>query len=107
MSQSLDHGMVNLPLDKRGNGSLDAQIDRNLKRIKAEKEAARKAAIAANRERNKPVPFTRDDLIAAKAVRTSSGWHRVVRVNGGSVTVATGYSWNDRYPLAKILEVKS
>jgi len=28
MAEKLDHGVVNLPLDKRGGGSLDAQIDR-------------------------------------------------------------------------------
>lgn len=107
MGTTLDHGILNLPLDKRGAGSLDRQIDRNLKRIEAEKEAERRQAIAANQERYKRVPFTRDELEAARAIRTSSGWHRVVKVNTKSVTVSTGYSWNDRYELDKVLEVKA
>ena len=57
-------------------------------------------------KRTKPVPFTTEDLKAARVIRTSAGWHKVVRVNDKSVTVETGYSWNDRYTLAKILEVR-
>ena len=102
---SLDHGLLNLPLSKRGAGSLDAQIDRNMKRIKAEEEAARRLAIAEHRERTKAVPFTTEELKAARAIRTRSGWHRVARVNTKSVTVETGYSWTDRYTIDKILEV--
>lgn len=107
MTDRLDHGIVNLPLDKRGAGSLDAQIDREIKRIKAETEVTRQKLIAANKERNKPVQFTREQLEAARIIRTSSGWYRVVKVNPKSVLVETGYSWSDRVPLAKILEVKS
>jgi len=39
-------------------------------------------------------------------VRTDLGWHRVVRVNAKSVTVETGYSWTDRYPLDRIIETR-
>ena len=35
---SLDHGMVNLPLDKRGGGSLDAQIEREVTAEKKRKK---------------------------------------------------------------------
>lgn len=107
MTDRLDHGIVNLPLHKRGAGSLDAQIDREIKRIKAEKEALRKVLIEENRKRDIAVPFTREQYEAAKAVRTSSGWYRVVKVNPKSVLVETGYSWSDRVPLAKVLEVRS
>lgn len=102
-----DHGILNLPLDKRGGGSLDAQIDRNLARIRAEKDAERRRVVAANRERNTPAPFTRDELEAAVAVRTRTGWHRVVKVNTRSVTVGTDYSWDDRIPVERILEVRA
>lgn len=102
-----DHGILNVPLNKRGAGSLDRQIDRNLERIKGEQEVERRRVIAAHRERTKPVPFTADQLKAAKAIRTSSGWHRVVKVNSKSVTVETGYSWTDRYTIEKVLEVKA
>lgn len=102
-----DHGILNLPLDKRGGGSLDAQIDRNLARIRAEKDAARRLVVAENRERNAPVPFTRAELENAVAVRTRSCWHPVVRVNTKSVTVGTEWSWNDRIPVERILEVRA
>jgi hypothetical protein len=52
------------------------------------------------------VPFTPDDLAAARVIRTDLGWHRVVRVNAKSVSVDTGYSWVDRIPLEKVLEVR-
>lgn len=57
-------------------------------------------------ERTKPVPFTPEELKSARAIRTEVGWHRVVKVNAKSVTVATGYSWSDRYTLEKVLEVR-
>lgn len=104
---TLDHGILDLPLHKRGAGSLDRQIARNLKRIRAEQDVERREVVAANRERATPVPFTRDQLEAARAVRTSSGWHRIVKVNAKSVTVATPYSWTDRYPIDKVVEVKA
>lgn len=40
-------------------------------------------------------------------VRTSTGWHRVVRVNARTVTVETPYSWTDRLPLTSILDARS
>lgn len=40
-------------------------------------------------------------------VRTATGWHKVVRVSAKSVTVETGYSWTDRHPLARIIEVRT
>ena len=55
--------------------------------------------------RTAPIPFTTEDLKAARVVRTSVGWHKVARVNAKSVSVETGYSWTDRYTLDKVLEV--
>lgn len=52
------------------------------------------------------VRLTRDDIIGATHVRTRHGWWTVVRVNGKTVTVETGYSWTDRIPFDKVLEVR-
>jgi len=54
-----------------------------------------------------PVSFTDEQYMAAAFVRSNIGWHKVVRVNAKSVTVATAYSWTDRIQRAKILEVRS
>ena len=41
----LDHGQLNLPLEKRGGGSIDSQLDRyKANQAKAEKAAAKEAA---------------------------------------------------------------
>lgn len=53
------------------------------------------------------VRFTHEDVVGARAVRTVTGWRRVVRVNGKSVSVDSGYSWVDRIEFGSILEVKS
>jgi hypothetical protein len=82
----------------------ERSVDAALADVRAAK-AAEQAAVYA--KRTAPVPFTPDELNAARAIRTSVGWHRVVKVNAKSVTVATGYSWNDRYTLDKILEVRA
>lgn len=55
---------------------------------------------------NAPVPFTTEELKAAKLIRTDLGWHKVARVNAKSVTVETDYSWTDRYAIEKVLEVR-
>lgn len=85
---------------------IERTVDAAVAEVKAAKEAGRQEEIAAYREKNKPVPFSTAELQTAVAVRTSTGWHRVVKVNTKSVTVETGYSWTDRYPINKILEVK-
>lgn len=89
----------------------DREIQRTINQAKAEladaekiegEERARRYA-----ERTAPVPFTFEELKAATHIRTDIGWHKVVRVSAKSVTVETGYSWTDRYTLAKILEVRT
>ena len=69
------------------------------------------ARIAANRTEfarlNAPMPYTPQDLAAAVAIRTVTGWRRVVKVNAKSVSVESGYSWVDRVPLDKIIEVRT
>lgn len=52
------------------------------------------------------VHLTAEEVRGAQEVRTRHGWRRVVRVNAKSVTVETGWSWTDRVPLAKVLEVR-
>lgn len=108
--REFDHGEVNVPLSRRFRGGLDAEIARNLKRIAAEdrvKAAEERAASVARREAEKARPkLTADDLAGARLIRTDLGWHEVVRVSAKSVTVKTGYSWNDRYPHARVLEVR-
>jgi alkylated DNA nucleotide flippase Atl1 len=59
-----------------------------------EKEAAR-------------VRLTRRDVVGATAVRDRFGWHRVVRVNARTVTVATPYSWTERIEIDAVLQVSS
>ena len=48
-----------------------------------------------------------DDIKDATHIRTLTGWHKVVRVNAKSVTVATPHSWTDRYRLDEILETRT
>lgn len=107
----LDHGILNVPLSKRGGGSLDAQIDRHLaaerreaRRERRELAQARQAAARAEVARRK---FTAADLDGAALVRDRIGWHKVVRVSAKSVTVETPYSWTDRIPLGRVLEFKA
>jgi hypothetical protein len=110
----LDHGILSgirrtsTPRQRRhDDAKIERSIDAAMAEVKAQQEAERAEAKAANAKRNAPVPFTPEELKAARAIRTSSGWHRVARVNTKTVSVETGYSWTDRYPIDKILEVKS
>lgn len=109
----LDHGVLsgirrrNTPRQARRHAAdIERTIDNAKAAVAAQQEAERQQAKAKYAERTKHVPFTPEELKAARVVRTSSGWHRVVKVSAKSVTVATPYSWTDRYTLAKILEVK-
>lgn len=63
----------------------------------AEESEATRARISAARQAEKDRPrLTRADLEGATLIRTSSGWHRVVRINAQTVTVETPWSWTDR-----------
>ena len=107
MPRTLDHGALNLPLHKRGGGSLDAQIDRELAKQREEAREQWKASLAASRKAEaERVRLTYEDVQGARLIRTDTGWHEVVRVNAKSVTVETGYSWTDRIALGKVLEVR-
>lgn len=51
------------------------------------------------------VRYAAEDLAGAIAVKDFE-WHRVVKVNAKSVTVATAYDWTDRIPLDKITDFR-
>jgi len=75
--------------------------------IAAEHEAIREAVALARTAEADRVRLTAADIAGAKLVRTSRGWHRVVRVSAKSVTVETPYSWTDRLPFDDILDVRA
>ena len=54
------------------------------------------------------VPLTATDLKGATLVRSKHGWHKVVRVNGKTVTIPSlvGGSWTDRIDIAAVLEAR-
>jgi hypothetical protein len=89
----------------------DREIQRTIDQAKAEMAADEAVERSERAERHArltaPVEFTTEQLKAATHIRTDLGWHKVVRVSAKSVSVETGYSWTDRYALAKILEVRT
>lgn len=93
--------------DRHGDREIQRTIDAAKAQLAADAQAEREAAKAEYARRTAPVPFTPEELKAAKVIRTAVGWHKVVRVNAKSVTVETGYSWTDRYAIDKVLEVRS
>ncbi len=99
-----DPAYVNVPL--RARPSIERDIDRGLAITLAEDDVKSLKSRIAYREASAPIPFTDEGLKAALVVRTLLGWHKVIKVNAKSVTVATAYSWTDRYTLDKILEVR-
>lgn len=84
----------------------ERSIDEAKAEVKAAEDAEQAERAAAYAERTKPVPFTFDELKAARAVRTRYGWHRVIRVNTTTVTV-NGDFGDYRVPEKNILEVRS
>jgi hypothetical protein len=82
-------------------------VDAAVAEVAAERTAEFEAARAATAERRAAVPFSEEEYLAAKAIRTRLGWRPVVKVSAKSVSVATGYSWNDRVPRSQILEVRA
>lgn len=53
-----------------------------------------------------PVPLDLTRLPYAKAIRTRSGWYRVLKVNRKSVVVEVPPGWDNRFPLSRILEIR-
>lgn len=105
-----------VPLSRRRAGARNGArlsqqtIDAEKARQQAEKDAAyeqvKEQRRAAREAESARVKLTADDLAGATFVRTDTGWHRVVRVNAKSVTVATAYSWTDRHPIGRVLEAR-
>ena len=75
--------------------------------VGAEKTVAllerRLAAAVTERDR---VLLTREDLLGARGIRDAFGWHKVVKVNTKTVSVATAYSWTEKIPFGEIREVR-
>lgn len=92
---------------KTGAADLERTVKESKEAVAAQQEADRVEARAEYARKHAPVAFTPEQLKAATIVRTKLGWHNVVRVNAKSVTVSTGFSWNDSYTLDKILEVRT
>ena len=84
----------------------ERSIDDAMSEVKAALTTAELKAAADYAKRTKPVPFTPDELKAARAVRTMYGWHRVIRVNAKTVTV-NGDFGDYRVPKKSILEVRA
>ena len=92
---------------RTGAANLNATIAQAVASVAAQKATERAENIAAYQAKTAPVAYTPEQLKAAILIRSSTGWHRVVKVNAKSVTVATGYSWTDRVTLDKVLEVRA
>jgi hypothetical protein len=83
------------------------EIARTLADQKSETDRAWREARAAERQAEaERVKLTREDVLGAVAVRTQFGWKRVRRVNAVTVSVDSGYSWADKVPFDKVLEVR-
>lgn len=83
------------------------EIDAELARQKSERDARYKAARAAEKQaESERQRLTREDILGSRAIRTDTGWRVVVKVNTKTVSVRSGYSWNDLIPIEKVLEVK-
>lgn len=113
-AQPLDHGVLSgirrrsTPRQKRQHAAgIERTVDQAVAAVKAEQDAEREAAKARYDERHKPVPFSTEELYEARAIRTNTGWHKVVTINRKTVSVETGYSWTDRIAIDKILEVRA
>jgi hypothetical protein len=91
---------------KQGLRRTDAQIRRGAEYARKVKAAQIHVDVLLNSTARAAKPVTPERLRGAVAVRTELGWHRVVRVNAKSVTVATPYSWTDRISMGRIVDVR-
>ena len=85
----------------------ERSIDDAKAEVKAGEEAERAERIAAYAAKYAPVPFTDEELKAARAIRVGNSFYKVIRVNEKSVTVPSDYSWNYRISIDKVDEVYS
>jgi len=84
----------------------ERSIDEAKAQVKADRDAEQAKRSAEYAERTKPVPFAPEELRAARAVRTSYGWQRVLRVNAMTVTILGDFG-EYRIPQTTVLEVKA
>jgi hypothetical protein len=84
----------------------ERSVDTAIAEVKAAEAAEAEERSAVYAERNKPVPFTAEELESARVVRTMYGWHRVIRVNAKTVTVSGDFG-DYRVPSATVLEVRA
>lgn len=92
---------------KRFGKRVDAQLKRagqhrrNIERIQRE-------LAALNRQANQPAPVVLDlaRLPHAYAIRTDTGWYRVLKVNRVTVQVEVPPGWNDLIKISKVLEIR-
>ena len=84
------------------------EIDATLAARKTESDRQWREARAAERKAEaERVRLTRDDIVVARFVRTALGWWKVRAVNKVTVSVDSGYSWADKIPFDKVLEVRT
>jgi crotonobetainyl-CoA:carnitine CoA-transferase CaiB-like acyl-CoA transferase len=108
----MDHGPLSgirrtsTPTQRRKEAAgIERTIDQALAEVKAERAAEDAERAAAYAERTKAVPFTEDELSAARVVRTMYGWERVLRVNTKTVRVHGSFG-DYLVPKKTILEVR-
>jgi hypothetical protein len=108
----MDHGPLSgirrssTPTQRRKEAAgIEQTIDKAMAEVAAAANARAAELTAAYNERTKAVPFTEDELKAARVIRTAYGWYRLVRVNAKTVTAKDG-EWTARVLKNKILEVR-
>lgn len=87
------------------------RIDAQLKRggqLSATVQRLERELAAMRRQVDAPAPVELDlsRLPYAKAIRTATGWYRVLKVNAKSVVVEVPPGWDNRFPLKRILEIR-
>lgn len=85
----------------------DNDIAAEMARQKAEFDQNwREARVAEKKTEAERKRLTRDEILGAQFVRTALGWKRVRKVNAVTVSVDSGYSWADKVPFDKVLDVR-
>jgi hypothetical protein len=91
---------------KRGAAGMAQIIETAKTELAEQQEEQFTASRATFAKRIEKIDYTPEQYKTAKVVRTVTGWHKVVKVNAKSVTVATEYSWTDRIEVGRIIEVR-
>jgi hypothetical protein len=104
----LDPASVYRPHSRRSADRAAARNDRGAEAWHQVRQAQQRVTALEHRVAHGSVNrhLAREDVMGAVLVRTAGGWHTVVRVNARTVSVATGYSWVDRYPFDRLLDVR-